>query len=588
MEKLYYYFKDASIEKVKELISQCELRNCEDNKEKEFKTLTDKKYINNLAKKYFKNNNFKYVFCLTKDEILENKVLFKINKLIFTLEKNGIKKENMIFSVLDNSHRFSKDEWNRIEIINNYLKQQSIKFGFEDHGKTWDIFKVKNANKQINKTALEINSKNLSPFEKIMAAYFKVTSRVYNAEGENEHMAVSRSVYGLLNSTKIVCVGYSEWLADILKLTNDSNIKVYQNGIQIAKNNKYFDDAHRNTIIYVKDKKYNIDGYYYVDPTWDTTIYQNKTEFNLNNFMIPLSDINEYKFYIRADQLFLDLPDEEEYNYISSEHKKNLEYKYGSLLSPKHNIIYGYGDENNNVSFSIDKYYYDGTFLNDIQNHIIQYNTYKDFSEIEFNNNLNKLNDVIDRNKDTISNLKFIKKELLKNNIKTLTHKDIVNIANSNNYVNTIIDIICNNKQEKSKAYPLNTALTKLTIKLNNQQKKLEKEVKKFIDIDFSEKFNEENFEFFNDNVLDETIKYLSTPIPLNKITHALKVYFDKFTDLTQDAIEEKVEDIIDDNIYLGTKYQKATAQNAFTQNAISIYGDELNDLDNEEILTFI
>ena len=599
MEKLYYYFKDANIEKVKELISMCELRYANDNPELEYRILTDKNLKNHMVKQYFNDKNFKFTFCLTKEEALSSDVAEKMKNLIKELTSNGCKKQSIIFSVLDNTHKFSKSEWTKIQLLNSMLKKQGVKFGFEDHGKTWNIKQVANANRQLNETANDLNLKKLSPFEKIMAAYFKVTSRVYNEENyEKEHFAKSRSVYGILNSQKIVCVGFSEWLSAILDLTGDENIKVYQNGVQVSKDNKTLYGAHRNTVIYVKDKKYNLDGYYYVDSTWDTTTIQNKTEFALNNFMLPLNDINEYRDYIRSDAMFLYLPDMEEndnqiikFNHLKRKAKNiedfaqndKIEYQYGSLLSEKDEAKFGFRDDNNNVSFSTDKYIYDGSFFNDLQKHIMHQNTLKDFTEIETNEKLNTLNDIIDRNKDILDNLKFIKDELKKHRVKTLSNKDIVSIAKSDNYVNTLVDIICNNKNQKSVEYPINQALTKLAVKLNNQQKKLEKEVKNYLNFDFDLIYDESLFNFYTTEPLDKTLKYLSTPISLSKFKVALREYFKKFTNYDRDEIEDKIYLILAENIEYALELQKPTAQNAFAQANVEFYGIDEEDLEEEQ-----
>ena len=585
MEKIYLYLKDANIKKIKDFVAETEI-----NKEdKSFGGEITNSMKNFIFRDVIADDDFKFTICLTKQEALSADIFEKVKNVIERLTGYGIKKQNLIFTVLDRTHRFEKEEWAKIEKLNLMLAEQEIKFGFEDHGKTWNIKQVKKANNALKKTAKQLVDKNLSPFEKIMATYFKVTSRIYNEEQNEEHFAQSRSVYGVLNSKRVVCVGYSEWFSAILNLTDDENIKTYQNGVQISYDNKYSEGGHRNLIVYVKDKKYNLDGYYYLDSTWDSAQYKNETPYDILNFMLPLTDIKEYKQFIRSDILFLHLDpsdeiidnnknrkEDEKNNLTSNKNNKfENENEYASLLKEIDDVKFGESDDNNNVSFSIDKYIYDGTFYNDLIKHIMHKNTLKDFKEIEVNNYLNFLNELLDRNKDISDNLKFIKTELINNNKFTLTTKELSNIANSENYVKTLIDIICNERKGNYKEYPLNTALTKLTLKLKNQQKHLEKTITKLMNANYDINYDEDLFAFYSDTVVQKTLNYLSTPIALNKIKHALKEYLEKFTELTPDEIKEKMEDIIGNNIFNSCLYHKASAQNAIAQASVEAYGKE-------------
>ena len=59
---------------------------------------------------------------------------------------------------------------------------------------------------------------------------------------------MSRSVYGVLNSNFIVCVGYSELFEAIMKQINP-NIKIYENSIIVG-------GRHSDLIVHLIDKKY--------------------------------------------------------------------------------------------------------------------------------------------------------------------------------------------------------------------------------------------------------------------------------------------------------------------------------------------
>lgn len=202
---------------------------------------------------------------------------------------------NMIrIAAIDEEKRYNSEEWDQFKHISNLLNNDNISFGFEDMGKTWTIEEAENANGKIRETSSKIQQKDFSPYEKLLSAYFTVTSRPYIKESKNEHYSQSRSIYGVLNSNKIVCVGFSELFKAIIEDVGDENIKIFDNSIATSGGNTEIRGFHRNLIVYIKDEKYGIDGYYYLDPTWDNSLPNEKFGF-LNYFMVPLHDISELK-----------------------------------------------------------------------------------------------------------------------------------------------------------------------------------------------------------------------------------------------------------------------------------------------------
>lgn len=116
-----------------------------------------------------------------------------------------------------------------------------------------------------------ISKLNLSPIETIMFTYDIVRSRIYNAENENDSSFDSRNLSSVLFGDKIVCTGYSNLFSVLLR---DLGIETYNVGLY-EKNN----DGHEMNYIYVKDSKYNIDGVYYFDTTWDSKLSENDNSY---------------------------------------------------------------------------------------------------------------------------------------------------------------------------------------------------------------------------------------------------------------------------------------------------------------------
>ena len=254
------------------------------------------KQYNNLKSS---NPDLNFMVIVSKDFVLKDSEQ-DCQNLIKLLNEFNISNKNITFSVSTKEHNFYIDEWEKIKKLNQFLEKYKVGFGFEDMKKTWSISEVEKANSSILDSAKKIKSQNYSSFEKLLSAYLKVTQRQYNKERKAEHHSISRSVYGVLNSNKIVCVGYAELLEAILNEVGDENIKVYQNHVCCSANNKNQDCTHRTLIVYLKDEKYGIDGYYYLDPTLDCKEYNSYIP-KLTHFLVPIGDIKNLKYHIRSN-----------------------------------------------------------------------------------------------------------------------------------------------------------------------------------------------------------------------------------------------------------------------------------------------
>lgn len=130
---------------------------------------------------------------------------------------------------------------------------------------------------KIKEISEQIMNLNLSKMETIMYTYDMVRSRIYQEEDKNERYSESRDLKYILNNNKIVCTGYSNLLSAML---NYMGIKCYPVGITNKKTQK----GHERNIVYIKDPKYDIDGVYYLDATWDSRV-TNSNNYYLNNYL---------------------------------------------------------------------------------------------------------------------------------------------------------------------------------------------------------------------------------------------------------------------------------------------------------------
>lgn len=160
---------------------------------------------------------------------------------------------------------------NFVEEIKDKFKDYLDNLYFELPGNTNYIsFKEYEATlKTLDKMAEEIKQYDFSPLEQIMYAYDITKNRVYQKEGKDEDLSVSRDLSSSLLGDKIVCLGYARIFNTLLyKLGIESN-----EVILISE-----PTGHARSEIYIKDEKYGIDGVYYFDPTWDSKRKDNETE----------------------------------------------------------------------------------------------------------------------------------------------------------------------------------------------------------------------------------------------------------------------------------------------------------------------
>ena len=489
----------------------------------------------------------KHYHVLSDKDVNDKNIIQKLSDIIKIFRNNKIEKNNVSFKVLDSAISYKNKNWNKLSKLNTFFKSAKIEFGFEDGGKVWSIEEVKNSVDAINDIARNISSSNLSPLEILLSTYLEVTKRKYEFQTDDEHVSQSRSIYGIMNSDRIVCVGYSRLFETLLLKQGNPNIKVFQNTVRIPSG------RHANCIVYVKDTKYNLEGYYYFDPTWDSSKQNGEIPYNLNYFMLPLQDIKYLSQFIETD--------------IKSE-------EYIKILNNSSNMELGndfrkYHLYEGEVTFGRNDFIYDKKFLRDILQDKIYKNTIVDLSRINTKNELNakldELDNLINNKKQLDENLKILKNFIKENNITEISQLEFKKITKLNSFKNLDINKLQQKKCESDNLVSFKFLLRQYRIKENLKIKNLEKDISNMI-------FYEENLKTKKTNSdselalknTNETLKYLSTPITLKKLKHALKQYFIKQNYGTEDDINYIVNEIIKQNIYRAKNIFYSEAKNAF------------------------
>lgn len=218
----------------------------------------------------------KYNYLKEIEKVTEIFIITNKNNFLdaITLGKKTNKK--VIISSGDISLKEYKEIFEKYDIDN--LNKENIYIYYQEKNSPITINKLHEISSIINEITDEILKYNLSPLEKTMYAYDLVKHRLYQKDNEDIHSC--RDLDRVLTGDKIVCAGYSGLFNAILVSLGIKALPL------ITK-----DQKHQRSIAYIKDEKYNIDGIYVFDPTFDRRKNDNDKEYinRYNFFAMPFS-----------------------------------------------------------------------------------------------------------------------------------------------------------------------------------------------------------------------------------------------------------------------------------------------------------
>jgi len=188
-------------------------------------------------------------------------------------------------------------------------------------------------------------AKNLSPFEKYIFAYNIV--KKFKEYNESERSFLSRNLYHILINEYAVCVGFCEFLKDLLSKLNIYSTEYAITGKDLKNNSSW---GHMRLYVNIKDDKYGINGFYISDPTWDNDL---EVDY-YNHLMLTNKEANlECDFNISAlnkecevfecsslDDLYLKIDNiiKEENFYDLLKKIRNLDLNYYEYLNKKFDV----------------------------------------------------------------------------------------------------------------------------------------------------------------------------------------------------------------------------------------------------------
>lgn len=266
------------------------------------------KYNGNKIKKTtkIKLNDGSFIdIYLKEDNIIDNIKVETNNTNNITyifdfLTKKGYKIEKITYDIKDKTY-YDKDFSSLESVASN--TNLYIKYGPTDYA-IYDEFA--GLQETIKWTTQIINGTNLSPVEKLMFAFDFMKTFKYN-ESLNEKMD-SREPHRILETGNIVCVGYSRFLQEIVENLN-IGIKIGDVGVNCYDKNGNNRGGHARNIVKIDDDKYNINGIFILDSTWDSVKHNNiPTDYNALDlyryFLVPAEDYKNIFPYDTIPTLF--------------------------------------------------------------------------------------------------------------------------------------------------------------------------------------------------------------------------------------------------------------------------------------------
>ena len=121
---------------------------------------------------------------------------------------------------------FSSQELENIKRFENFLYENNSTLFVKEHDVLWDISEIENTYNYVDQCVNQIKQNNLSPLEQFLMAYKICCDHLYKAEDKNENALVSRSIYGVTNSDKIVCAGHANLLKEICNRLQNPDLNI--------------------------------------------------------------------------------------------------------------------------------------------------------------------------------------------------------------------------------------------------------------------------------------------------------------------------------------------------------------------------
>lgn len=213
----------------------------------------------------------------------ELKITGSVEDIIYFLNNNNIECNKILLSPSNRNRVSISDNEFIEELINKLNNTDNIYVYGDGNDKEVSLKAYKKTIEYIDNIVERVKEKNLSPMEQLMYVYDIVRDRKYNGESEEEDASLSRDLTQVITGDKIVCVGFSEIFDKVIKKLGFSS-KIH---IMVDYN---AEKGHVRNLVYVNDDKYEINGIYTFDPTYDRKTDNTNDHFNYYLFFAKTDD----------------------------------------------------------------------------------------------------------------------------------------------------------------------------------------------------------------------------------------------------------------------------------------------------------
>lgn len=153
-----------------------------------------------------------------------------------------------------------------IEFFENLAKNNAnINFSYDTSNKIFSLKEILDNEHFMQYVAEDIKSKNFSPLEQLIAVY-DIAKAFKPFKDEENSIAESRALYEYLGNEYMVCAGYSDLVSNLGHRLGAPYSKI---GLQVQNIESGKEVGHARNYVNIVDPKYEIDGFYALDATWE-------------------------------------------------------------------------------------------------------------------------------------------------------------------------------------------------------------------------------------------------------------------------------------------------------------------------------
>lgn len=284
---------------------------------------TVKPYLSN--ERFFQNNtNNEYSainFKITREELEQPELVDLLETTCLQLLEKGKQVKIVINTPMIAKPNESKIDYllsastmQRVIELNNHLRIAGMKqyVMFNEYAevtdadmleKSWTIKDVVKANRSIDNIVNNIKEQNLSPFETMVYIHKYITSNFSYQEGAMEECRV---IPGIFKTNNIVCSGYASLVKAIVDKLDIPELKASILGCDFYRKSLFCEaeGGHCHNLIYIKDERYNIDGYYIEDACWDAKTDDKQQGQGVAHCMYPVGDLQHMRgmYYVQQEK----------------------------------------------------------------------------------------------------------------------------------------------------------------------------------------------------------------------------------------------------------------------------------------------